>query len=179
MTSPWLNALLFQATWFACVIGAATGRPWLGAVPLALLAAQVAWRPRAGDLRLVAIALAFGPALSWLWQRLDLLAYASPGPVAGHAPAWIVMLWVAFALTLNHSLGWLGRRPLLALAFGLVGSPASYWAAQRLGAVQFLVPPQAALAAIGVAWAVATWGLAMLAIRFGRPASIKMMEESR
>jgi len=168
MKSLWLNALLFQATWFGCVVGAAMGQPWLGAAPLVLLALQVARRPCAGDLQLVASALALGLCLSWTWQWLGVLAYASPGPIAGQAPAWIAMLWVAFALTFNHSLGWLVRRPLLALVFGLVGSPASYLAAQRLGAVQFLVAPEEALAAIGVAWAAATWGLARLAMRFAR-----------
>ena len=172
MKSLWLNALLFQATWFACVLGAAMGQSWLGAVPLAMLALQVARRPRAGDLRLVTSALAVGLCLSWMWQRSGVLAYASPGPIAGQAPAWIAMLWVAFALTLNHSLGWLVRRPLLAVAFGLIGSPASYFAAQRLGAVEFLVAPQAALALIGVAWAATTWALARLALRFARHSAV-------
>ena len=116
-------------------------------------------------------ALAVGLCLSWMWQRSGVLAYASPGPIAGQAPAWIAMLWVAFALTLNHSLGWLVRRPLLAVAFGLIGSPASYFAAQRLGAVEFLVAPQAALALIGVAWAATTWALARLAMQFARNAA--------
>ena len=173
MKSLWLNALLFQATWFACVLGAAMGQSWLGAVPLAMLALQVARRPRAGDLRLVTSALAVGLCLSWMWQRSGVLAYASPGPIAGQAPAWIAMLWVAFALTFNHSLRWLVRRPLLALVFGLIGSPASYFAAQRLGAVEFLVAPGTALVLIGVAWAAATWALARLALLFARSSAAR------
>ena len=62
---------------------------------------------------------------------MGLLAYASPGPVHGLAPAWILALWMGFALTFNHSLHYVMRRTWLAIALGAIAGPLSYWIASR------------------------------------------------
>jgi hypothetical protein len=48
--------------------------------------------------------------------------------------------------------------------FGAIGGPLSYWAAARLGAVQFVHPP-ALVAALAVVWAVAMPLCMLLAIK--------------
>src|SRR5690606_21972150 len=96
------NFALFQAGWFACVLGAAWGQPWTGA---ALALAAAAWhvaraaRP-GGELALVLIAAAFGAAFDSMLAASGWLVYASPAPWAGLAPVWIVALWACFATTL-------------------------------------------------------------------------------
>jgi hypothetical protein len=63
-----VNLLLYQAGWFACVLSAAGGRPWIGAVTVAFI---VAWhlaraaRPRP-ELALIGAAVAAGTAFETL-----------------------------------------------------------------------------------------------------------------
>lgn len=164
MKPVWINALLFQLAWPACVLGAAAGLLWPGLVVVGLMAWHGIRHPVTGDLRLVAAALAVGLVLGWAWPALGLLEYSRPSAVAGLAPPWILALWVALALSLNHCLAWLVHRPLVWPAlFGLVGSPLSYWSASRFGAATFVADPFIVLLVLGIAWAAVMAGLAALA----------------
>ncbi len=160
------NAIGFQLVWFAAVIGAANGLPWLG--PLAALcfaAAVLAWGGRRRqDLALLAVALPMGFALDTLWVRAGLIVFASPWPESV-APPWIVAMWLGFALTLNHSLARLRSLPWLAAALGAAGAPLAYLAAARgFGAVQFVGDPLPALLAVSLAWTL----VVPLLLRVGR-----------
>ena len=166
-----LNFIAFQVGWFACVLGAANGIAWFGA--LAVLAAAILHLKRArrpgAELRLLLAAMILGLVLDSALLATGWVAY--PGSFAGSewlpplAPYWLVAMWVLFATTLNVSMGWLHGRPLLAALFGAVGGPLSYWAGARLGAME-LLQPTAALAALAVIWAVAMPVLLRLAQRF-------------
>ncbi|MDX1380172.1 MAG: DUF2878 domain-containing protein [Xanthomonadales bacterium] len=164
MKPVWINALLFQLAWPACVLGAAAGVVWPGLLVVGLMAWHGVRHPVPGDLRLVVAAVAVGLVLGWAWPAFGLLEYSSPAPVTGLAPIWIVALWVALALCLNHCLAWLVHRPLIWPAlFGLVGSPLSYWSASRFGATTFIADTFTVLLVLGVAWAAVMAGLAALA----------------
>lgn len=162
-----INYAVFQLGWFACVWGAASGRPWLGpivvgcAVGVHLLLAR---RPSREAILMVVCALCgmvFDSALLWTgW-----VAYPNGNWIPGLAPYWIIALWVVFGSTLNLSMGWLRGRPWLALLFGAVGGPASYLAGQGLGAMS-LIQPVPALIALGVGWGLALPTLCRLAVRF-------------
>ena len=69
------------------------------------------------------------------------------------APYWIVTMWMLFATTLNRSMAWLKGRATLAAVLGGIAGPASYYAGQKLGAIEF-VEPVAALSALAIGWAV-------------------------
>ena len=149
------NILLFQAGWFACVLGAAHGLPWLG--PLAAIAI-VAWHlSRAArarlELALVALALLLGALFETLLVQTGWLRYQSGVLIEGTAPYWMVTLWAIFATTLNVSLRWLRPRTALAVLFGALGGPAAYYGGARLGAVE-LTAPGAALSSIAIGWAI-------------------------
>jgi hypothetical protein len=165
------NLVCFQLVWMATVGGAAQGWWWAG--PLAVLA-FAAWQvplssaPRA-DLKIMAIAAVVGFAIDSALVLSGLLTFRTPLPWDFAAPVWIVALWVAFALTLNHSMDSLKRRPLLAVLLGLLGGPLAYWVASRVwnaadlnGSVLFT------LAVIGVIWGVMTPLLLALAERLKR-----------
>jgi hypothetical protein len=77
---------------------------------------------------------------------------------------WLVALWALFATTLNGSLRMLQGRPWLAAGLGAVGGPLAYYAGARLGALE-LVQPAAMMAALALAWALATPLLLLLARR--------------
>ena len=60
------NFITFQLGWFACVLGAANGMPWIGpAVCLPILALHLAWAARpVAEINLMAAALVFGLLLA-------------------------------------------------------------------------------------------------------------------
>ena len=104
-----------------------------------------------------------------------LLAYAAPFPSLP-APPWIVLLWGAFALTLNHSMAWFAQRPLVASVFAAIGGPLAYLGAARgFDAVAFPVPAWPALAWLAACWAVALPLLLRIASHH-RPARTTSME---
>jgi hypothetical protein len=154
----WANLLGYQAAWFIAVGFAARGLAWPGLLACTGFAAIAWWHSssRRSDAWLACAALACGLALDGFLAASGWLRYAAPLP-ALPAPAWIVSLWVAFAMTLQHSMRWVMARPVLAVAFGAVGGPLAYWGASRgFHAVDFSMPVQATLAlAVG-------WGIAML-----------------
>ena len=153
----WLNLLGYQSAWFIAVGFAARGLAWPGMLACLGFASISWWHSpqRRSDAHLIAAALLCGLSLDGVLTATGWLAYAAPLP-ALPAPAWIVTLWVAFAMTVQHSLQWLMARPLVAVMFGAVGGPLAYWGASRgFDAVQFNMPMQATLAlALG-------WGIAM------------------
>jgi hypothetical protein len=160
------NFVLFQIGWFACVLGGAHGRPWLGpAVALPIVGWHLARAARPGpELVLVVLAGAIGAAFDSALVATRWVDYASGTLVDGAAPYWMVVLWMLFATTLNVSLRWLRGRPLAGVALGAIGGPLAYWGGARLGGVVFL-QPAAATAAIAVGWALLTPLLVGLAQR--------------
>lgn len=151
------NFLGFQAVWFACVLGAARGAPWIG--PVAALVFGVACLERGRRARsaaaLTVVAL-LGAALDALLIATRALGYPHDDGRAPEllAPPWIVALWFAFAATFRLSMRWLGGRIVLQIALGLLGSPLSYLGAERLGAVRIGEDRFLSLAVLGGAWAV-------------------------
>lgn len=153
---PALNAVAFQVGWFACVLGAASGRPWLGLAATAVVVVLHLDRTeRPGrEALLLGLAALLGLAFDSALVTLGWLSYPNGMVIDGLAPYWIVAMWVLFAATLNSSLRWLHTRPGLAALFGLAGGPLSYLAGQRLGGVVIL-EPLPALIALGLGWTLA------------------------
>jgi hypothetical protein len=152
-----LNFVLFQAGWFACVLGAANGMPWVGPVVVGLVAGfHLALVPdaRAEGGLLLAAAL-IGALFDSLLVSTGWLGYPNGQLLPGTAPYWLVAMWVAFAMTLNVSLDWLKRSKPLAIVFGAVGGPLAFIAGEKLGGVTFN-DPVAALIALSVGWALLT-----------------------
>ena len=161
------NFVLFQAGWFACVLSAARGYPWIGT---SVAAAIVAWhalraeRP-ATELKLIAIVVLLGAVWDSALVMLGWIAYPNGTLIAGTAPHWILALWALFATALNVSLRWLKPKHWIAALLGAVSGPLSYWAAARLGAVAF-VEPMRVVIALAVGWALIMPTLMWLSCRF-------------
>ena len=152
-----LNFVLFQVAWFACVLGAAYGMPWIGPLVVALVAAFHLLKvpePRAEAMLLLSAAI-IGLVFDSILVASGWLSYEVGQWHASLAPYWIVTMWVAFATTFNVSLHWLKGRGLLAFLFGAIGGPFAYLAGAGLGAVVINDIPLAMIAlALG-------WGLLM------------------
>lgn len=149
------NIIGYQGVWFAAVLGAAHGRWWTGvAAAVAFVLAQwFASHDRASDARLVLCALLAGVLLDGTLAAVGVMRYASPQPGA-FAPAWILAMWAAFAMTINHSLAFLKARPVLAFLSGGIGAPLAYLAAARgFAAVEFASPAWRGELSLAAGWA--------------------------
>ncbi|MFZ1838818.1 MAG: DUF2878 family protein, partial [Dokdonella sp.] len=110
--SFWLSLIGYQAVWFAAVIGAGHGLAWpgvLGMLVYALVQLAGARNVRT-DLGLMAAGLMFGLLLDGTLSRSGLASYSADLPNPALAPAWILALWVSFALTFSQSLRYLQSR---------------------------------------------------------------------
>jgi Protein of unknown function (DUF2878) len=164
----WPTLIAYEIVWFAAVIGAGHAMAWPGV--LAAIA-FTAWRlgvsrHRGIELRLVIVALLLGIVLETLWARMGLVRCAAPWPLP-ETPAWLMALWMVFALTILPLFGYLHARPWLAALFGAVGGPLAYLGAAR-GWHAVLLPssPWPTLAALAVGWGIAMPLLCTLANRW-------------
>jgi len=161
-----LNVVLFQIGWFACVLGAAHGLAWAGALSaLAIVAWNVsrADHPRQ-ELMLVGCAAALGVLFESLLVQSGWVRFGAGVVIEGAATYWMVVLWALFATTLNVSLRSLRAHGWLAALLGAIGGPLAYFAGARLGALEF-VATGAALAGIAAGWAMLTPLLFRAALR--------------
>jgi hypothetical protein len=163
------NFLAFQIGWWAVVLTAADGHPWIGsAVVGVLVMGHLAWiRRHRSEAFLLAAAAAIGLGFDSLLLASGWVEFTGKLNALGLAPYWMPMLWVNFAMTLNVSLRWLQGFPLTGALLGAVGGPLAYWGGAKLGAMSF-ADPTAGLFAIGFAWSLLTPLLLTLANRLDR-----------
>ncbi len=163
----WINIVGYQLVWFAIVISASRGQPWWG-IASALLFVGLQFRyssTRSADGRAMVAAFIFGFLLDGTLAVTGSLQYASP-LLSVPAPIWILTLWMAFAMTLNHSMSFLHGKPALAALLGGIGGPLAYLSAARgFDAVVFAKPAWHAIALLALGWAVALAALAILTQR--------------
>jgi hypothetical protein len=177
-----LNFILFQAGWFALVIGAAQGFAWAGALAAGVIVAAHlvrAARPRA-EATLLLLAGLIGVVFDTALAASGAIVLAAGAWIPGLAPYWMAALWLNFATTLNVSLAWLKSRLLLAVAAGAIGGPLAYYGGEKLGALE-LASPAPALAALAIGWGIITPLLLVLARRFdgyGREAGASVRPET-
>jgi len=162
-TTRLINAALYQAGWFACVLGAAGGRGAAGAVVAAMLVGVhlALSGDRRRDLGVMAGALGLGVVMEAGHIALGTYATLAGAPPAAFPPMWLLTLWAQFGTTFRY-----GLRPLLARVwgaalFGAVGGPIAFGAGEALGAVVLRRPLATSLAALATGWALA---LALVAI---------------
>jgi hypothetical protein len=161
----WATLVAYELVWFAAVIGAGQGLVWPAVTCTVLFAVwRVATSTHRGiELKLIVVGLLLGVILEDIWVRLGLLRYSAPWPTPTH-PAWILALWVAFALTVLPLFAYLRARPWLAALFGGLGGPLAYLGAAR-GWHAVLLPARQwpSLLALSVGWGIALPCLTVLA----------------
>jgi len=150
------NAIGYQLVWLISVAGAAHGMPRVG--PLAAIGFVLAMFAFGGgsrdDLRLIPLVLLVGLFVDSGWILCGWIDFAAPWPSTRFAPGWMLGIWLAFAMTLNHSLAFLKRRHALAALLGAVGGPLAYWSAARgFGVVHFDAPLSIVMPSLAIAWA--------------------------
>lgn len=162
-----VNAVAMQAVWFSSVLGAANGWPWLGVLAAALMIGAYLWRTthRLRLLGLVLVAGLIGLVGETLLMRMEFVRYAENVPFLTWPPAWLLALWLAFATTLDLSLGFLKGRLGIAAILGAIFGPLAYFGGARLGAMTFGDPLWLSLVVMALFWALAMPVLSEIARR--------------
>ena len=162
-----LNFVIFQAAWFAAILGAAHQVPLWGA---AAVVAAIGWHLSVSarpiqEFKLVVIVCLIGFVIESLAAVQGHVVYPSGQPVAYLAPYWMVALWGLLAIALNVTMRWLKTRLWLASVLGAVAGPASFVSGVSLGGAHFnhAVP---ALVMMACTWAVLMPTLVWLSNRF-------------
>lgn len=151
------NAVGYQLVWFISVVGAAHDMPYAG--PLAAIAFVLTALAYGGtardDLRLIPFVLVIGLLFDSGLIALGWLHFSAPWPSERFSPLWMLGVWLAFALTLNHSMAFLKGRYALAATLGAIGGPLAYWSASHgLGAITFDAPAATVSIGLGAVWCV-------------------------
>ena len=120
------------------------------------------------DLKLIIIAGLIGLLFDGVLLNFDLIIYNDPGLPYPYTPIWIVMLWMIFAMTLNHSLAWLSQKYYLSILFGAIGGPLAYIAGEKLGAITLLSTNS--IITLSVGWALITPILLIIANKLNKNA---------
>lgn len=152
-----INAVLFQVLWLACAFGAAKQLIWPSCLALVVL---MVWqlhpkRRHNSDVTLMLLAVILGLIIDSLWVYLGLMKFELALPWEVIAPFWIILLWIGFALTVNHSMMWLKNKWYLPIAMGMIGAPIAYLAGQKFGALTFTASTPVVALSLGAAWAIA------------------------
>lgn len=164
LTRKVINVVLFQAAWFAAVLGAARGILWLGPLSMIpVLALHLTLQEnRLGEAKLLLAAGLLGFLFDTTFVAGGVftpLQHLFPRPLS---PPWMICLWLNFAATLNVSLAWLRGRYILSAAFGAVGGPLAYYSGARLGATEAL-PTTTGMLLLAIGWGIMTPLLVWLA----------------
>jgi len=164
LTRKVINVVLFQAAWFAAVLGAARGTLWLGPLcMIPVLAVHLALQEnRRGEVKLLLAAGMLGFLFDTAFVAGGVftpLQHLFPRPFS---PPWMICLWLNFAATLNVSMAWLRGQYILAAAFGAVGGPLAYYSGAKLGATEGL-PTTTGMLLLAIGWGIMTPLLVWLA----------------
>lgn len=144
-----LNAVLFQIGWFACVLGAQ--RPWLLLGALACLAVHLRWVAQDSyEWRVLLRVAACGWVLDTSLLHLGLFDFTGNRVML---PIWLALLWLLFASTLRHSLGWTAQPWWLSSLFGAVGGPLAYLGGVKLANISLPLGSWPSMLVLALIWA--------------------------
>lgn len=135
-----INFALFQAGWFACVLGGAYDHVIAGCLVASGIIGYHLYRAvdTSRELRLLMLALVIGLVFESIVTYLGLAVYGNGLLIEQLAPVWIILMWPMFATTLNISMRWLKTMPFWMV--GVIGgafAPFAYYAGNSLGAVVY------------------------------------------
>ncbi len=152
-----INYVLYQTGWFACVLGAASLRPWTGfVIAVSLVGVHLALsRERSLEVRLLALTTVVGVVVEIGQIAAGTYRFTSGTVNEALPPPWLLAMWAQFATTFRFSLRSVVTRRVRAVLFGAAGGPLAFLAGERLGAVTLLPPLTHGLLRLSISWALA------------------------
>ena len=174
MKTVLVNVGLYQAGWFACVLGGAHGFPWLGAgIGLGLLVVHfVLCREPGKEMVTVLLIGSAGTLADSIQAFFGVFVFPAGYWSEWAVPLWISVMWLQFATLFHFALGWLSGRYLLAVLLGALGGPMAFVTGERLGAAVFPKGYGFSLSVLAVVWAFILPVSTFIADRF-RPAEMR------
>jgi hypothetical protein len=161
---PFTHLAAYQVTWFAAIMGGASGHLWPGLLSGGLMLALhlAVCDRRVAAVNRLALATLIGVVVDTTLAATGMISFTGCACVT--PPLWMVVLWPCFASLFDDLLRWVPTRPAIAVVLGLIGGPLAYVGGDALGALAFPGGQVIGLAAVGIAWAIAT-GLLVLVWR--------------
>ena len=155
--SPLINYTLYQAGWFACVLGGASHRPWTGfLIAVILIGVHLTLSlERSLEARLVIVVTAVGAVVEIVQIAAGTYRFTSGTVNDALPPPWLLAMWAQLATTLRFCLRRVITRPVFAALFGAAGGPIAFLAGERLGAVTLLPPLTQGLLRLSISWTIA------------------------
>jgi len=152
-----INYALYQMGWFACVLSAASHRPWTGfLIAMMLVGVHLTLSvERSVEVRLVMLAATAGAVLEMVQIAAGTYRVTSETVTQALPPLWLLAMWGQLATTFRHSMRPVITRPIRAAVLGAAGGPLAFVAGEWLGAVTLLPPLGCSLLRISVSWAIA------------------------
>ncbi len=166
-----INAGLFQASWFTAVIGAAHGRSGIGPIAIATWVAfhLALSRERVSELATILAAIAVGYVTDSLLVSVDVYRFHDDNGIVRPTRIWMLALWANLGATLRSSLAWLRGRTARAAASGALSAPLAYYGAAKIGAIAIPSPLPPRFTAIATGGALAVAAIAAFASAWDRP----------
>lgn len=159
------NIVLFNIGWFCCVL--------MGNTIGLLSTAVISWlhiqfvSGEQRELSFMALVVMIGVVCDSLMFSTGILVAPSDAITSWLPPFWMILLWWLFATTINHSLGWLQDRLLLACILGAVAGPLTYYGGAKLSNITIGQPLWLSLTVLSIAWAIVMPLLLVLAKNYG------------
>jgi len=168
-----INLALYQAGWFAMVLGSANGHPWkASAAGFVLLAAHLflagEFRP---EIKTVLVIGIMGTLVDTAQAFAGVFVFESGYWTYWIVPFWLTVMWMQFATLFHYALSWLSGRYFLSAFLGAVGGPIAFYTGERLGGVIFPMGTLRSLTILAVVWFFATPTCVFVADRF-RPDTV-------
>lgn len=126
----WFNLFAFNISWLGLILW---GNSFIPAVISWLLLHIFLSPDKQAEMRLLVFVACIGIGVDFALTYLSIFQFNQ----GQFFPVWLMVLWIAFAATLNHSLAFLSVRRVYQWLAGTIFAPLSYLAGERLGAVVF------------------------------------------
>lgn len=173
LAKGFFNLLSIDIGWSACIFGASYGYPWLGLIVVPILFVIHITLIETRNIRAVfTVALItmgigfFADTLLIILDIVEPIRWIMPPPFI---PLWDLMIWANFSLALDVSLRYLQKKPFAAAILGALLAPGTYFAGDRLGALDFAEPIGLNLVWVGVIWLFVMPGLSLMAQFYYHP----------
>ena len=141
-----LNAILFNLCWFGLIF-------W-GNIFIPVVAVWLIWHIRKctnpkNEFQLIFQVSVIGLIIDSTLMHAGVFDF---GQARLTIPLWLIVLWAAFAATINHSLTLVCKNGMLSRLIGAFVVPMSYIAGERLNAVDFSYSYITTIATISIVW---------------------------
>lgn len=157
------NVISFYVIWYACVIGATFGFIKIAVVASFLLTLLHFFltKKRNQDFIYLVLFFVIGFVVEKIFLFFSILNYPKNTLIwnLDGIPAWIIMLYIGFSTTINHSLLFMTHSSVFSFIFGSVGAAICYYLASLKGIIDF-PHNYYSIAIIGL-----YWGIFMVSIK--------------